>query len=174
MDSAGSGHVAAVQWLVEQGVDILARDDQGRNAVHIAAVAGHLEVVKWFRKHMGNSHSRDASGSTVIFWAVLGGHLDVIQWLWRNGSDLAEKDDQGRTLLMGAVAAGHIHVVKWLVGKPEISLTHQDVDGNTALTYASNDPSLSDLIELVAPKKPTSMAEDDKRSSTKQHASEDL
>ena len=110
MYAAYWGNVNLVKKVVGAGVDVNARDRDGRTAVMYASM-----------RESGNTNERK----------------DIIQYLCKqHGADVNAQDKFGRTALMRAAEAGNLPIVAEL----DISGARkdiQDTQGRTALTYAA-------------------------------------
>ncbi len=85
-------HVAAeesqldtVELMLIDGVDIDARDEEGRTLLHWAARHGHLDVIELLVNRQAALNIRDRSGQTPLQAAVARGHEAVAELLRRHG-----------------------------------------------------------------------------------------
>ena len=46
--AAEEGNLDVVQYLVEQGLDVNAKDDSGFTVLHFVVMSGNLDFIKWF------------------------------------------------------------------------------------------------------------------------------
>jgi len=106
IDAAEKGNLELIKKLVEQGVDVHARDDA---ALRWAAESGHLDVVKYLVEQGANVHAGD---DLALRWAAGNGHLDVVKYLVEQGANVHAGDDAA---LRWAAGSGHLDVVKYLV-----------------------------------------------------------
>ena len=57
-NAAFKGHIDTVKYLVEQGADIEARNDQNSTPLQHAACNDHIDVVKYLRLHRRTSKTK--------------------------------------------------------------------------------------------------------------------
>lgn len=150
--SAQNGDLNNVRTLVENGVDIDARDEEdGRNALHIAAAGGHTEIVVYLLKNAGDNleayvNSKSADEETALHHAAKGSgdYEDTVQELISHGANKLLKDARGTTpLLTACLRPGHPKVVKHLI--------HEGIDAVTALHRTiefGDEPTARVLIDL--------------------------
>ena len=54
----------------------------GRNALHLAAIRGHIMTIHYLAPKMeALLHSTDHKGFTMLHWAAQGGHAEVVRIL---------------------------------------------------------------------------------------------
>jgi len=70
-----------VKWLIEAGVDIEARNNEGRTALMLASRGGHTYVVKLLIEAGANVNVQDNEGSTALMLADQYGHTRVAELL---------------------------------------------------------------------------------------------
>jgi cytohesin len=99
------------------GQELQETDNQGRTAVHWAALEGHTEVVAVLLGKGAQAGIRDDEHSTPLMLAAFRGHLGVVQGLVQHteGQGLDTTDNHGRTALHWAVVGGHETVVTFLL-----------------------------------------------------------
>ncbi|KAA0708129.1 hypothetical protein E1301_Tti023431 [Triplophysa tibetana] len=85
--------------LLNNRVNLNARDIKERQSIHLAAHLGHLEVVKLLLSCSADISCRDKQGFTPIHVAALSGHIEVVKCLLRHGAEIDEVDVLGNTAL---------------------------------------------------------------------------
>lgn len=85
VQAAGSGQMAAVVALLDQGVSPDTRDSDGTTALMAAAGKGHFEIVQTLMIRGAHKELTDAKGRTAYDHAVEKKAIDVIGLL-RDGS----------------------------------------------------------------------------------------
>ncbi len=107
MRAALIGQVSAVRVLAEKGVDVNARDQNGRTALMEAAFAGHTETVKALLERRADVNAKDESGWTALMEAASKGHTESVKILLEFGADINAKSLTGWT----ALKAGRKHTL---------------------------------------------------------------
>ena len=59
-----NGHIQIVQYLVEKGSNIEAKDQYQQTSLHIASYWGRTDVVKYLVSKGANKNAKDADGKT--------------------------------------------------------------------------------------------------------------
>lgn len=66
-----------VEYLLQNGANVHARDDGGLNPLHNACSFGHAEVVTLLLCHGGDANARDNWNYTPLHEAAIKGKIDV-------------------------------------------------------------------------------------------------
>jgi ankyrin repeat protein len=130
------GHAKVARVLIEQGVDVAARDDDGYTPLHVASTYGHVEVTRVLIEQGADMGARDNDGYTPLHAASVPGHVEVARFLAEHGADVSARDNNDVTPLHIASTNGHAEIVYILV-KHGANLTHLEIFGKTALHEAS-------------------------------------
>ena len=96
--AARDGDVATVKTLVQGGMDINARDDNGDPALSWAAYHGRKDVVDYLLERGADATLKNTSGRwganhTPLLYAAAGGHRDLVQRFY-DGLDPKAKADK--------------------------------------------------------------------------------
>ncbi|KAK6703586.1 hypothetical protein SNK04_013514 [Fusarium graminearum] len=124
-----------VNLLIDNGVDIADRNEDGCQALEIAASHGRTELVKQFIGLGAPVSGANKHGRTCLHQACLYGNLETVQLLLDAGSDLSSIDNTGLTCLHLASFSERIEIVKDLVARG-LSISKKSFDGTTALHCA--------------------------------------
>lgn len=92
------GHVAIVELLIEKGANIEILNNDGGNALLIAAAHGKTEVAMLLSSRM-DLNFQNEKGWTPINAASMYGHVDIVRLLVDNGADVEIATKSGRTAL---------------------------------------------------------------------------
>ncbi|KAI9348936.1 hypothetical protein DFJ73DRAFT_760711 [Zopfochytrium polystomum] len=117
------GHVAALQWWKESGVDLSIPDFEDGYYYPLpmddASANGHVHVLQWWKDsgiELDGFYSRLA-----LELASEKGRVDVLQWWRDSGLDLSKpvpfgafgSEEEELLPLDGASGRGHVHVLQW-------------------------------------------------------------
>lgn len=135
--AAYRGHQAVLEYLIESGVNLKAKDADGWVPLLLAAGAGHTAVIQSLLKHGIDLEATDNDGWTALFWAVYKGQNYVVQYLLSQNASMETQDKDGWTPLLLAVAQDYEAIVQSLVdcGANVCASTH---DGRSALEIATD------------------------------------
>ncbi|KAK4195289.1 ankyrin repeat-containing domain protein [Triangularia verruculosa] len=139
--------------------------------LHLAASLGHLQICRLLIS-LGHERTRIADNNvnddddqitpslndnhqTPLMLASAAGHTEVVHYLCEfHPASIVRQDIQGRDAIMEASLHGHDTVVQLLLtyapGGAERALRNADLDGNTALHFASSNGNLLVLRTLLA------------------------
>ena len=73
----GFGRKDVVEYLLQNGADVQARDDGGLIPLHNACSFGHAEVVNLLLQHGADPNARDNWNYTPLHEAAIKGKIDV-------------------------------------------------------------------------------------------------
>ncbi|XP_069756678.1 poly [ADP-ribose] polymerase tankyrase-2-like isoform X2 [Narcine bancroftii] len=97
--AAGFGRKDVVEFLLQSGANVHARDDGGLIPLHNACSFGHAEVVNLLLCHGADSNARDNWNYTPLHEAAIKGKIDVCIVLLQHGADHHVRNTDGRTAL---------------------------------------------------------------------------
>ena len=101
------GEFEAVSQLVDAGVDVNAKDENGDTVLIVAAGDGLLGVVEVLLENGADVHAKnDLLGRTALHLAALNGHPAVVELLATHGADANAEDDEGWTPVHCAALPG--------------------------------------------------------------------
>ncbi len=129
--------VETISYLVENGADIHAKNDQ---ALRWTSKDGRLDVVQYLVSVGANIHAKD---DYALRYASAKGHLDVLQYLVSIGANIHAKNDQA---LRWASEDGRLDMVKYLVSvganihaKDDYAIRRASANGfRNVVTYLQN------------------------------------
>jgi ankyrin repeat protein len=152
-DAAAAGEAAAVQFRLENGVDIEDRSDDGYTALHLAAHFGRLEVARLLlnRGADPNAVAANQSRVTPLHSAVAGRHRDLASLLLALGSSANAVQQGGWTPLHAAAQNGDDDVVGMLLLRGADASRPAD-DGRTPAEMAAEKghAALAELLREAA------------------------
>ncbi|XP_044879795.1 poly [ADP-ribose] polymerase tankyrase-2 isoform X2 [Mauremys mutica] len=97
--AAGFGRKEVVEYLLQSGANVHARDDGGLIPLHNACSFGHAEVVSLLLHHGADPNARDNWNYTPLHEAAIKGKIDVCIVLLQHGAEPAIRNTDGRTAL---------------------------------------------------------------------------
>lgn len=126
-------------------------------SLHLACSLGHLSVVRTLLAlgHEDNDISLNEDHQTPLMIASAAGHTEIVHLLANEfPQSIGRRDNRGRDAIMEASSGGHDTCLQILLtfapGGPMTLLNNADVDGNTALHFASSNGHLLVLRTLLA------------------------
>jgi ankyrin repeat protein len=149
---AWRGCLPAVQYLVEQGASIDAKNNDGDTALHLSA-SGHLPVVQYLVEHGASIDAKGKWDCTALMQAARCACLPVVQYLVEHGASIGAKGKWGYTALIWAAWGFEpLPVIQYLV-EHGASIDAKDEWGYTALLRAASHgffPAVQYLVEQGA------------------------
>lgn len=94
--------------LLKAGAEPEAQDVAGNTPLHAATKAGRVEVVALLAREQARLHTPNHRGLTPLHVAAMKGRTGCVRYLVSRGADPNRLDRQGRHPLFYAVAGGHL------------------------------------------------------------------
>lgn len=130
------------------GVDVNAKNKDGRTALIEAAMEGHVEVVRLLLENKADVNEKITKAcATALMAAACNGHTETVKLLLENKADINAETSNGGTALQYAAYKGHIEVVKLLL-ENKADVNAKIVGGRTALMAAA-EKGYSDIVKLL-------------------------
>lgn len=104
-----------VQYYLDQGSEIDARDPMGMTALHKAAKYGHEDVVRLLLDGGAAVGIRDQWGYSALVWAVRANQVSVARVLLENGADPGFKTERDSSAVTIAARFGHEEILELLI-----------------------------------------------------------
>ncbi|XP_056203810.1 ankyrin repeat and death domain-containing protein 1A isoform X4 [Falco biarmicus] len=121
-DAAKRNDTARMEELIRRGVDIKAKNNIDRTALHWAAGAGHVDAVRLLLDHDFPVDDEDSVqrrlslfGMNALLLSAWFGHLHVLQILVSAGAKINCVNRNGRNMLHCAAQRGHIQVMEFIM-----------------------------------------------------------
>ncbi|XP_002200002.2 ATP-dependent clpX-like chaperone, mitochondrial isoform X1 [Taeniopygia guttata] len=114
-DAAKRNDTARMEELIRRGVDIKAKNNAERTALHWAAGAGSVDAVRLLLEHDVPVDDEDSFGMNALLLSAWFGHLRVLQILVNAGAKINRVNRNGRNLLHCAAQRGHIQVMEFIM-----------------------------------------------------------
>jgi tankyrase len=97
--AAGYNRVLVVEFLLQQGANVQAKDKGGLVPLHNACSYGHYEVAELLVKHGANVNAADLWKFTPLHEAAAKGKYEICKLLLKHGADPQKKNRDGHTPL---------------------------------------------------------------------------
>jgi ankyrin repeat protein len=164
-DAAKQGDAAAVSAALISGIKVTSKSDDGRTALHFAAMQGNDDVVRVLLDAKGvEVGARDVRGHTCLHLAAISGHANVVAALVAappdnfnvpdsalNVPDLVNRQDMSgdRTALHFAAMNGGAETVAALLEVQDIDVNAKDIRGQTSLHLAAMEGRTNAVVALL-------------------------
>jgi ankyrin repeat protein len=86
--SAEEGRLDVVEFLVDSGANLNARNDLNYTALHVAAFHGHHSIVELLLRNGADGTVKDSTGSTPLHLSISRGHRQAAVELITRGAIL--------------------------------------------------------------------------------------
>ena len=119
MLAAFNGHTPVLQFLLEEGAEVEAKDVNGRTALMYASSGPFEEAVAFLLEHGAEVDVQGTlEGFTALMTAASEGLVEVVRLLLAHGADPSLVDKDGDTAASFARQNGHSEVVELLENPP--------------------------------------------------------
>jgi uncharacterized protein len=132
MFAANNGNIELLEFLLNNGANILMNNMYGDTAIGIAALRGKLAIVQ---RLVAAGAKLETEGWAPLHYAAFNGHADVIRYLIDKQVSVDARAPNGQTALMFAAKNDHLEVVRLLVSA-NADIQARDANGTTALSLA--------------------------------------
>ncbi|KAJ3113978.1 hypothetical protein HDU96_002670 [Phlyctochytrium bullatum] len=146
--SAENGHLDITRMLVEHGVDINAKDEDGSTLLHNLNLGypGNVGIAQLLIEKGAELEARDEDGKTPLHRAAFYNSHDIARLLVENGADLEARDVDACTPLHHATCNANLEFILLLVEKgADIRVT--DANGSTPIHDAASEGNF-DAVKL--------------------------
>ena len=135
-EAAARGDLEAIARLLAEGLDIDARDADGRTPVMTATVARQTAAVRALVEAEADVDIRDDRLDNPFLFAGAEGLLDILRLVNEAGADPAITNRYGGIALIPACERGHVEVVRYLLEQSDVDVDHVNNLGWTGLLEA--------------------------------------
>jgi ankyrin repeat protein len=145
---AKKNYLEASNLILRRGGDVAIEDDEGKTALHWAAMTGKSDLCQLLSSYGANISAVDQKGWTAIHFAAAEGHYATVRWLCENGSPVDPRTLSGATPLMFAVDGEHVAAVNVLI---EAGADHKaaDASGKTCVMLAREGRSTAQILQSL-------------------------
>jgi uncharacterized protein len=130
--AAGSGDLAAVAGLIDNGSDLEAADSDGQTALLVAVQRNEIEIAKALMAAGANIDAQAANADTPWLLAGASGRTEIIDAMIPLGPDLSIRNRFGGNALIPACERAHVETIKLLL-TTKIDVNHVNNLGWTCL-----------------------------------------
>ena len=154
-DAAASDDLTEIARLLAEGVDVDARDPEGRTPVIVATVEpadGGRPGARRGRGRRG-SYIRDDRLDNPFLYAGAEGFLDILRIVNEAGADPSISNRYGSTRCIPACERGRVDVVRYLLHESDVDVDHVNNLGWTglleAIILADGDAAHQEIVRLL-------------------------
>ncbi|XP_062587639.1 serine/threonine-protein phosphatase 6 regulatory ankyrin repeat subunit B-like [Saccostrea cucullata] len=145
-DAAWGGNINLLTCLLEKGLSINSKRNDGKTVLHLCCMHGKRDMCKYLVNTFPHLLDvKDKNGETALHDAALGGNIDLFKFLLENGFDIKTKRNDGKTVLHLCCMHGKLDMCKFLINTYPHLLDVKDNAGENAL----HDAVLGDNIDLL-------------------------
>ena len=137
-----------MQCLLDIGVNVHSKNNEGKTALHIAAQKGNTQIIEALINQQSQIDPIDKQGGTPFHLAIYHGHLSVANQLKTLGADIKLKTSKGSNALHLAAGQGHVDIVEWLL-KKSLNINEPNNTSKTPLHVAAAMGRLSVVKQLL-------------------------
>ncbi|KAK5981003.1 putative Ion channel nompc, partial [Trichostrongylus colubriformis] len=147
LEACARGHTGVAQILLQHHARIDVFDDNGRTALHLAALNGHLQIVHLLLQHKAFVNSKSKTGEAPLHLAAQNGHVRVVNVLVQDhGASLEAITLDNQTALHFAARYGQLVVSQTLLALGA-NPNARDDKGQTPLHLAAEND-YPDVVKL--------------------------
>lgn len=104
-----------LKLLLDEGIDVTAKDFHDYTAMHYASMYGWIEMMKMMMEHGGNIRDLNREGNNTLLVAVEYNQEEVVEFLLdETDIEIEARNADGDTALMVAIKHGHVGLVQML------------------------------------------------------------
>ena len=136
LKAAGGDDISQVKDLLDEGLDVNGKNNNGWSALMIAASQGNMEMLKLLIEKGAAVDEKNTQGQTPLIFAAHWGHADVVMLLIEQGVNVNLQMGDGWTALIDSISMDHTEVAKILI-KSGADMNAKGKKGWTALMAAA-------------------------------------
>ncbi|HYA86903.1 MAG TPA: ankyrin repeat domain-containing protein [Nitrospirota bacterium] len=146
------GHLKTAEYLIQNGVDINEKDNEGNTALILAADLNKIHLAGLLLSKGADVNARNQQGSSALIVASAKGHAELVCPLLKKGADKDAADNQGKTALQYAELYDWKEIIQ-LLNSP---CPQQNPDNNIAPVAGNKaeDRLVEKLLESLKDKEP--------------------
>lgn len=109
------GNDLIVKRFIDNGANVAEKSDNGKTALHIAAVRGSIGIIQLLLEAGANAEATDGEGNTALHDAALSGTVPAVKWFTDRGYHVDCQNKDGYTPLHFSALKGHVTVTRLLL-----------------------------------------------------------
>jgi ankyrin repeat protein len=147
--AATHGHTREIKGLVEQGVNINGRNEDGNTALICAITARQSETAMFLLENGADKSVRSSSGKRrpPLYHAIDVGDLETARYLLDHGATVNEKNIYGQSYFVDVVQSEKLDLIQLLL-RYGADVHAREVTGRPILAYAVNRGNM-ELVRLL-------------------------
>ncbi|KAJ7111250.1 ankyrin repeat-containing domain protein [Mycena epipterygia] len=110
-------YIEGVQFLLEEGADVNASEEEHGSALQAASSQGHMEIVQFLVEKGADVNAAGEFSTSALQAASKGGNMEVVQFLIEKGADVNAAGGSYGSALQAASKGGNMELVQFLVEK---------------------------------------------------------
>ncbi|KAH4891280.1 hypothetical protein HBH74_226530 [Parastagonospora nodorum] len=134
--TAEHGLEASLDWLIQSGVDYMAKSDEGNSALIEAIGCGNQGIARMLLRRGATLSNLDKLGSDCLCLAVFHNNREGAQMLLDEGVSVNQPSEKGIPPLVFAVTSAPVDIVNFLL-QNGAQVNQVDSNGQTALQRAA-------------------------------------
>lgn len=146
--AAEKGQIDEITQLLEQGIDVNSRLNDGTTALHWAVLRDQQESVSLLMEAGADPLVLNRNGISPLFLAAQNGNKKIVSWLLNAGADPDTLSENGETILMTAAHTGKSEVVNLLLASGALVDYRDPEFQQTALMIAVREGHV-DVIDML-------------------------
>ena len=130
-------HLEIFSYLICQGANINAKDEDGNHAIHYAAIGDGLAIIKYLIEY--KNIDKDIKGydeKTPLHYACEKGYDRIANYLISKGANIEAKDKNEDSVIHYASKGGLLSIVQYIIENEHIDKDIKGCDERTPLHYA--------------------------------------
>lgn len=148
--AAGIGDIEAIQWFIEQKIDVNYRNlENGCSPLMCASQRGKIDVVILLLQHKADINLiNPENGYTALTYAVEKNHIEIADLLLKNYANIDECNAEGNSALMLAAYRGFTEILNLLLQYHANINLRNPKNGFSALMFAAQEGHI-DAVNLL-------------------------
>ncbi|XP_062595975.1 serine/threonine-protein phosphatase 6 regulatory ankyrin repeat subunit C-like [Saccostrea cucullata] len=151
-DAAWAGNIDLLNFLLEKGLDVKTKRNDGKTVLHLCCMTGKLDMCRYLvNTYPHLLDVKDNNGGNALLAAAWGGNIDFLNFVVEKGFDIENKRNDGKTALHLCCMNGKLNMCKYLVNTYPHLLDVEDNNGRNALHDAARRGDI-DLVTFLSKK----------------------